>query len=736
MTAIKGKLLNPDDVGYDLIVQVGQSNNEGRGTPIDTRLDVADNRIQQYGNTGSYSGIVSVAVEPLATYTASGTTPTMMFARDYLGTVPGNRRVLIVAAAKGGTPFEGASGPAGWTWKVGRSDVTNLYDAAIAQAQAALAAADAQFPGKNRIVGFTWVHGETDGDNLTSGATYQADLDALIDGFRTALNCPNAFFVIGGMVPEYLSTGTRTAIQAVHADTPYRKLRVGFAYGISGANQGDGNHYTSAGTRALGHRMFAALSRARSNILGTAPVAPGAPSLTQSGSTVTANWAQVTGRATDFNVRYSTDGGTTWATLTRTRSIDVSATITGLAQPSTLAVQVRTVNEQGNSAWSPSGAISLIAAPTAVTGLAAGTPAPYSVPLTWNAGSGGTSFLVEKSTDGGTTWATVATTAGPTSYTVTGLAPSTSHKFRVTASNAGGTAAPSNVVTVSTATAPMLIDSVTVASVGAWSANRKLRSAYAGSALRVRRSSDNTEQDIAFTGGGLVDTTALSTFVGAGSGYLTKLYDQSGAGKDMVMATVASQPRVVNAGALDATGGILFPVWDGVDDYLMTATGVGLYSAGAATMVAVVRGAAATTKRLFAEGHSTSGSGAYSLLGSMSSSASKRTAQVINEAGTQTLPETTGSLTLFDSAVHQTSVTDSGTSVSGWIDGAADGSASAYTRSGTLTPDRAAIGAIPRSTVSAFFGGSIPEVVTFASVLSTVDRQAAEANQKAYYSTP
>ena len=42
---------------------------------------------------------------------------------------------------------------------------------------------------------------------------------------------------------------------------------------------------------------------------------------------------------------------------------------------------------------------------------------------------------------------------------------------------------------------------------------RKLRSAYIGSAVRVRRSSDNTEQDIGFTTQGELDTTSLLSFV-------------------------------------------------------------------------------------------------------------------------------------------------------------------------------------------------------------------------------
>ena len=44
---------------------------------------------------------------------------------------------------------------------------------------------------------------------------------------------------------------------------------------------------------------------------------------------------------------------------------------------------------------------------------------------------------------------------------------------------------------------------------------RKLSSTYSGSALRVRRSSDDTEQDIGFDANGDLDTTALTTFVNA-----------------------------------------------------------------------------------------------------------------------------------------------------------------------------------------------------------------------------
>lgn len=61
---------------------------------------------------------------------------------------------------------------------------------------------------------------------------------------------------------------------------------------------------------------------------------------------------------------------------------------------------------------------------------------------------------------------------------------------------------------------------------------RKLRTAYAGSALKVVRSSDNATQDIGFVGQNL-DTASLLAFAGAGNAFVIKWYDQSGNGNDL-----------------------------------------------------------------------------------------------------------------------------------------------------------------------------------------------------------
>lgn len=79
---------------------------------------------------------------------------------------------------------------------------------------------------------------------------------------------------------------------------------------------------------------------------------------------------------------------------------------------------------------------------------------------------------------------------------------------------------------------------------------RKLRLQYTGSAIRVRRSSDNTEQDIGFDINGNLNTTALTSFCGSGNGFVTTWYDQSGNARNVTQSTAASQPQIVSSGSV------------------------------------------------------------------------------------------------------------------------------------------------------------------------------------------
>jgi PKD repeat protein len=81
---------------------------------------------------------------------------------------------------------------------------------------------------------------------------------------------------------------------------------------------------------------------------------------------------------------------------------------------------------------------------------------------------------------------------------------------------------------------------------------------YSGAAIRVRRSSDNTEQDINFVSSGanaLIDTSALLSFVGSGSGFVVTWYNQNGSSNHATNSTASEQPRIVNAGVIELDNG-------------------------------------------------------------------------------------------------------------------------------------------------------------------------------------
>jgi hypothetical protein len=99
---------------------------------------------------------------------------------------------------------------------------------------------------------------------------------------------------------------------------------------------------------------------------------------------------------------------------------------------------------------------------------------------------------------------------------------------------------------------------------------RKLRTAYTGSAIRVRRT-DLAESDIGFTSTGELDTTALLAFTGTGvldNGFITKWYDQSGNGRDATQTTALNQPQIVSAGSVTIENGKATANFDGINDLL------------------------------------------------------------------------------------------------------------------------------------------------------------------------
>lgn len=99
-----------------------------------------------------------------------------------------------------------------------------------------------------------------------------------------------------------------------------------------------------------------------------------------------------------------------------------------------------------------------------------------------------------------------------------------------------------------------------------WYEMVKRFSAYSGACIRVRRSSDNAEQDIGFVDD-LLDTSSLLSFVGAGNGFVTTFYTQVGTA-NLIQGNGGAQPTIVSSGSLITRNGFVSIKYDGTNDFL------------------------------------------------------------------------------------------------------------------------------------------------------------------------
>lgn len=101
---------------------------------------------------------------------------------------------------------------------------------------------------------------------------------------------------------------------------------------------------------------------------------------------------------------------------------------------------------------------------------------------------------------------------------------------------------------------------------------RKMRSDYLGNCIRVRRDSDNTEQDIGFNGDDL-DEASLTSFCSGSNGYVTTWYGQA-TGINLTQSTTTNQPKIYDSGTgivvYNGRPGVLF---NGTSTFLSSTIG-------------------------------------------------------------------------------------------------------------------------------------------------------------------
>ena len=246
---------------------------------------------------------------------------------------------------------------------------------------------------------------------------------------------------------------------------------------------------------------------------------------------------------------------------------------------------------------------------------------------------------------------------------------------------------------------------------------RRLRLAYTGAAVRVRRSSDNAEED--FKPEQIANGT-LTSWTGANNGFVTTWYDQSGNGRDATQSTSANQPTLVSSGVLKTESNMPAIDFDGANDRLVF-PGSTVSSITSLSQFCVVRCRdAANSMVISAAGQNANGK-ACGL--SFSSSEAPRT--FIWGA----TPEPEGAANTLSRVM--TSCVISGTSISLFVN---NGSAISGTASLSLNIDNntVTIGTSPNNAFSLLFTGIMQEVLFFFTDKSQT-RQDISNNINSYY---
>ena len=125
---------------------------------------------------------------------------------------------------------------------------------------------------------------------------------------------------------------------------------------------------------------------------------------------------------------------------------------------------------------------------------------------------------------------------------------------------------------------------------------RKISSSYTGNAIKVRNSGGTT-LDIGFDSNGDLDTAAITTHIGSGTGTIETWYDQSGNSRNATQIIVGLQPEIASAGTVHTVNGkpaVLF-----ANNYLDTAS-VALNPNGQVNAAAVVQFDNVTSRQSYA----------------------------------------------------------------------------------------------------------------------------------------
>lgn len=217
-------------------------------------------------------------------------------------------------------------------------------------------------------------------------------------------------------------------------------------------------------TYSGGTFVYAWISEVAATLNPPAQVTGVAVGAVTSGS-VALSWSALSPSPTNYTVQYRVSGTTAWSDAPSVTA--PNCTVSGLQSATTYDFTVIAAN--GAGAGNPSAIVTTATAgtlisPGQVTSLIASNPTTNAISLAWSApASGGavSTYTVQYRVSGTTSWSSAASGWTGTSFTVTGLSPTTSYDFEVLAVNAAGAGPSSATTTASTVTAAISVTSIT-----------------------------------------------------------------------------------------------------------------------------------------------------------------------------------------------------------------------------------------------------------------------------------
>jgi hypothetical protein len=277
------------------------------------------------------------------------------------------------------------------------------------------------------------------------------------------------------------------------------------------------------------------------------------------------------------------------------------------------------------------------------------------------------------------------------------------------------TTTPTNTLTPtpSTTPPPKLLDSYPNAYIAV--STRKLRSAYAGSALRIRRDSDTTQTDVGFDDNGDINVSTINTFCSGTGCAVVTWYDQSGNARNL-LADPSSAPKIYLSGSATTINNKVSPYFNG-GNFI----GVGGLSPGSVSLAS-----------WFNLGYRTGGSNPAYIIGMDPGNK----IELANTLGIVDAGATVGSFgTAFSTGLTQSSVLRESGNSKAYINGT-QSSTTNTTGLSNLTGSWGLTLGVNSGTGGEYWVGYLPEWVLYVGRKQSSNRAGIDANQKSYWGTP